>query len=65
MTESLSPQEERLLRRQVRQGNAKCPHCGSFLTITPVPPRPDVAYVRNRAILSCSDCPFKAVVDKK
>jgi hypothetical protein len=65
MTESLSPDEERSLQKQVKQGSAACPRCGSTLTITPVPHRSDVAYVRNRTHLFCSDCPFKAVIDRK
>ncbi len=65
MSENLSPQEELSLRRQVMQGKPECPRCGSTLTITPAPPRADVAYVRDRALLFCPECPFKAVVDKK
>ncbi|MGD2121657.1 MAG: hypothetical protein PVJ76_07925 [Gemmatimonadota bacterium] len=65
MTEHLSPSEEMSLRDGVEEGAATCPRCGSTLIVTAVPHRSDVAYVRNRVFLSCADCPFKAVVDRK
>jgi transcription elongation factor Elf1 len=64
MTKDSSSREEGSLREQLKQGTANCPRCGATLEITPVQPRPDVAYVRNRALLSCLRCDFKAVVDR-
>jgi hypothetical protein len=65
MAESSSPQEEKSLQEQLKHGTAKCPRCESALIITPVQARPDVAYVRDRALLSCSECHFKVVVDRR
>jgi hypothetical protein len=65
MAENSTPREERTLQEQLKSGTVECPRCGSLLTITPVQPRPDVAYVRDRAVLSCSECHFKAVVDRR
>ena len=64
MARNLNPTEEQALREQVREGAANCPHCGSVLTITPIPPRSDVAYVRNRVLLTCSDCGIKVALDR-
>jgi hypothetical protein len=66
MKGSATPQEEKALRDDMRRGETPgCPHCGTRLTGTPVPPRPDVSYVRDRVILNCSSCDFRVVLDTK
>ena len=64
MTKKSNPREEGSLREQLKQGAVRCPRCGATLEITSVQPRSDVAYVRDRALLSCINCDFKAVVDR-
>ena len=65
MSKNLKPAEEQALREQMNQGAAKCPLCDSALTVTPISPRSDVAYVRDRVLLTCSDCGIRAVIDRK
>ena len=66
MKGSATPQEEKALRDDLRGGKApSCPRCGTRLVGTPVPPRRDVSYVRDRVILNCSSCGFRVVLDTK
>jgi uncharacterized protein with PIN domain len=43
----------------------RCPECGATLACTPVPPPPEVAYVRSRVLLVCPDCHRSASLDLK
>lgn len=42
-----------------------CPRCEATMTLREVPPREEVAYVRDRLWLSCSSCGRNAVVDRR
>ena len=42
-----------------------CPRCGSPLDRRPIPPRPDVSYVRTRLWVVCPGCHRSAVVDRR
>lgn len=42
-----------------------CPRCGEPMTLRRVPPRDEVAYVRDRLWLSCPSCGRNAVVDRR
>ena len=65
MQGNFSADERRQLWEKLGQGSQPCcPRCGGALDLTPVGPRPDVAYVRNRLLIQCSDCKLKAVVDR-
>ena len=60
------PEEEAALRRKLAEGGPLiCPRCQGPLHANPVPPRSDVAYVRNRVILDCESCEFRVVLDRK
>ena len=66
MTHSFTPEEERTLQLELADGSTPlCPRCGTPLGITPIPPKPEVAYVRTRAILQCRSCNLRCVVDRK
>ncbi|HET9947905.1 MAG TPA: hypothetical protein VFQ22_03150 [Longimicrobiales bacterium] len=41
-----------------------CPVCSARLDEWPVPPRPDVSYVRDRLLLVCSSCGRSATLDR-
>jgi len=59
-------QEEESLRGQLKEGTPpECPRCGAPLQVTPVRPRADVAYVRERALLACKPCGFMVALDRK
>ena len=59
--------EEALIRRAVARDAAplSCPRCGGGLDARTVPPRPDVAYVRDRILLVCNGCGRSLVVDRR
>ena len=60
-----TPEEEQELRVRIREReDASCPRCRSLLRQTSVPPRRDVAYVRNRVMLECDGCGMKAILDR-
>jgi hypothetical protein len=42
----------------------RCPRCGGGLDRREVPPRPDVAYVRNRLLIVCNGCGRSVVLDQ-
>ena len=54
----------RLTRTLLAGGSLLCPHCGIPLDRTPVPPRPDVSYVRDRLWLVCGPCSRSVVLDR-
>jgi hypothetical protein len=61
-----NPSEEAALRTQLKEGKPPtCPRCNATLRTFPVPPRSDVAYVRNRALLECDSCRFRVALDRK
>jgi len=58
--------EEEAIREQLEGGRSpECPRCGTLFRITPVPPRPDVSYVRNRVLFLCESCGLKVALDRK
>lgn len=59
--------EEALIRNSVHQAmqSISCPRCGDGMELQAVPPRPDVAYVRDRLLLVCSGCGRSLVMDRK
>jgi len=62
---SYTPHERRALRQSIMTGeDPVCPKCLVSMDIRSIPPRPDVAYVRNRAWLTCSSCGGAVVVDR-
>ena len=66
MTENASLQEEEALRGQLKAGiSPECPKCRTALGITPVPPRSDVSYVRDRVLLQCGSCGLKVSLDRR
>ncbi|MGW8265451.1 MAG: hypothetical protein ACWGSQ_03735 [Longimicrobiales bacterium] len=66
MADNFTVAEERSLRRAIlREGDPPCPRCGGRLDLTRVPPRPEVAYVRDRVLIQCSSCKLKGVVDRR
>jgi len=66
MRETFTAEEEESLRDAVVRGESpRCPRCGGLLDRTPIPPRPDVAYVRDRVLLQCVSCGLKTVVDRR
>ena len=64
MPEPFSATERRVLERALAAGAAACPRCGAALERRPVPPRPDVSYVRDRVWLLCGRCGGSAVLDR-
>lgn len=66
MRENYTAGEEKRLRDAVARGEIpRCPRCGGLLEQAPIPPRRDVAYVRDRVVLQCVSCGRKAVVDRR
>ena len=66
MTDRVSPTDEDALREELRKGGSPgCPRCGALFRITPIPPRPDVSYVRKRVLLDCEACGLKVALDQK
>lgn len=54
------------IRDAWRSGEAVvCPRCDIALDPTPVPPRDDVAYVRNRVLLVCRLCGGSTAVERR
>ena len=41
----------------------RCPRCDAPLKQSDVPPTPEVAYVRKRALLVCTSCHRSAAID--
>jgi hypothetical protein len=65
MQGNFSAAEERQLWERLAQGSQpSCPRCDGALDLTPVGPRPDVGYVRNRLLIQCSACKLRGVVDR-
>ena len=58
--------QHRALHAAFVEGRALlCPVCGSGLDRRPVPPRPDVSYVRERLWVSCPRCHLGTVLDRR
>lgn len=60
-----SDEKEDLARDLVRKGEAECPRCGVAVERRSVPPRSEVAYVRDRIWVVCSECGASAVFDRR
>lgn len=58
--------EEASIRSSVLSGvlSIVCPRCEGRLDVRPVPPRSDVAYVRDRILLVCNGCGRSLVLDR-
>ena len=66
MGESFTDDEtRRLTRALLAGGRLLCPRCGVPLDRTPVPPRRDLSYVRDRMWLVCPRCHRTAVLDRR
>jgi hypothetical protein len=64
VTDEFTAVEERALRESLSTDHSpECPRCGRPMDLMDIPPRPEVAYVRVRAILQCGTCHLKCVVD--
>lgn len=61
-----TPEEEGRIVEALRSGDPPdCPRCGDRLEPRDVPPRPEVAYVRDRLWLACPGCRRGFVVDRR
>lgn len=61
-----SAEEQRAILRALRERRPSvCPSCGQPLTPTAVPPKPEVAYVRDRIWILCGSCGRSLVVDRR
>jgi DNA-directed RNA polymerase subunit RPC12/RpoP len=64
--EPFSRDERRRLLEEMAGGRpVRCPRCGGALERTDVPPRGDVAYVRDRVWLLCAECSRTVVLDQE
>jgi hypothetical protein len=65
-TAKATPEEELALQEEIREGRSPCcPRCASPLLVNPIPPRPDVSYVRRRVLVDCEACGFRTVIDRR
>lgn len=61
-----TPDEEvRLKDLLSRERELACPRCGGGMDRQSVPPRPEVAYVRDRILVICRGCQRSAVFDRR
>lgn len=66
MRKRYAPPAEREIERAFRADEALvCPDCAVALDRRPVPPRPDVSYVRDRLWLVCPSCHASLVLDRR
>lgn len=66
MSEGYSADEKReLIRLLGGEAPAECPRCGVAVEKRSVPPRREVAYVRNRVWVVCGGCGATAVFDRR
>lgn len=66
MPHSFSIRERHALEQAFQEGEAlECPGCSVPLDRRPVPPRPEVSYVRDRLWLVCPSCYKTAVLDRR
>jgi hypothetical protein len=66
MADSFSAEQRRLVAQALREGSRlECPICREALDRSPVPPRGDVAYVRDRILLTCPSCRRSLVLDRR
>jgi len=56
-------QKQDLLNAFRGQTTPKCPDCDILLDHLHIPPRSDVAYVRDRALLTCPSCHRTLIID--
>jgi hypothetical protein len=60
-----TPQERHVLERALARGERACPRCAGALELRDVPPRAEVAYVRDRVWLTCGACGASTVIDRR
>lgn len=60
-----TPEERHLVERTLARGKRACPRCAGALELRDVPPRTEVAYVRDRVWLLCAACGASAVIDRR
>ncbi len=68
METHFTDEENRALVRSLatgEEGPVSCPRCGEEMSRSEVPPRDEVAYVRDRIWLVCRGCGRTAVVDRR
>jgi hypothetical protein len=66
MREPFFPDEVRAIARALAEGRPlTCPRCSTALDRRPVPPRRDVAYVRDRIWVVCPGCHSTGVLDRR
>lgn len=66
MPESFTDAEIRALSQAyLDAAELRCPRCSVALDRRPVPPRPDISYVRDRLWLVCPSCHRTAVLDRR
>jgi len=66
MPHAFSHDETHALGRALLAGEPlACPRCVVPLDLRPVPPRPDVSYVRDRIWVNCPSCHRTAVLDRR
>jgi len=66
MTENFTRDELATLQRALgREAAPRCPRCGGVVELTAIPPKPSVAYVRDRVLFQCRSCRLKGVTDRK
>lgn len=65
MTPSFSRDDQQQILAAIDRHDAlRCPRCDTALIRVEVPPREDVAYVRDRVWLRCESCGRHAVLDR-
>lgn len=65
MASRYTPDERRTLETGLARGLRACPRCGTPLERRDVPPRAEVAYVRDRVWLVCGGCGVSTVLDRR
>lgn len=66
MRDNFTVEEERCLREAILGGETpSCPRCLRVLQLTPIGPRLEVAYVRDRVRVQCGACGLKGVVERR
>jgi len=66
MKKGVTAEEETSLKQELAEGKEpRCPRCEEFMRSTPIRPRSDVAYVRDRVLLECRPCALRLVVDRE
>ena len=65
MSFPFSPDERHTLEQRLTLGQNECPRCGGRIDRKAVPQRPDVPYVRDRILVTCSACGATTVLDRR